>query len=177
MRFLFLDFDGVLNNWEFNKSHGGWAIREGGWGPTCILDPANVAHLNKIVAATDCTIVYSTAHRKGQYAIRRCWDSLSEAGATFEMPRYQTPDLAYESATSKLIMGASRGCEIAAWIQGQVGDTPPDDLRFVVLDDLSDAWPVPIFRDRGQFIQTRLEVGLTESHAEKAIAWLLEAPQ
>lgn len=184
MRLLFLDFDGVLNNWEHNTKHGG-ALRNSPEGPVCVLDPANVAHLNKIVAATDCTIVYSTAHRKGQFATFRCWESLRHAGATFQRPRWSTPDLAHESATSRLIVGASRGSEIAAWLCDYIDvpdelrkDVPPrfvEGLRFVVLDDLSDAWPPKGWEGGGLFIQTRLDTGLTEADAEKAIAWLLEA--
>lgn len=174
MRYLFLDFDGVLNNWAHNIKTGG-ALRNSPEGPVCVLDPANVAHLNKIVAATDCTVVYSTAHRKGEYATFRCWESLRHAGATFQRPRWSTPDLAHESASSRLIVGASRGSEIAAWIVGMHGESP-QEIRFVVLDDLSDAWPARPFENDGIFIQTRIDTGLTEADAEKAIAWLLEVP-
>lgn len=177
MRFLFLDFDGVLNNWEHNAKNGGWALRQSPEGPVCILDPANVAHLNKIVAATGCTIVYSTMHRKGPYATFRCWESLRHAGATFERPRWSTPDLAHENANSKLIVGASRGSEIAAWLANWLEVPEQHGFRFVVLDDLSDAWPAHPFEGNGLFIQTRIEAGLTEAQAEQAIAWLLEAPQ
>ena len=145
-------------------------------GPVPILDPANVAHLNKIVAATGCTIIYSTAHRKGKHSTFRCWEALRHAGATFQRPRWATPDLAHEAATSKLIVGASRGSEIADWLVGWLECPEQHGFRFVVLDDLSDAWPVRPFEDNGLFIQTRLEEGLTEAQAEKAIAWLLEAP-
>ena len=171
MRFLFLDFDGVLNNWDFNAKNGGWALRQSPEGPVCILDPANVAHLNKIVAATDCTVVYSTAHRKGKYPIFRCWESLRHAGATFERPRWTTPDNSHEPKAS----GGSRGSEIADWLKGWLEVPEQHGFRFVVLDDSADAWPVKPFEDNGLFIQTDLRVGLTEEQAEKAIAWLLQA--
>jgi hypothetical protein len=172
MRFLFLDFDGVLNR-------GGEGFINTPEGAIPVLLPELVGRLSKIVAATNCTVVYSTSWRVGHRQFVRLYDALERAGATFKSPRYATPDLARAANQNdgSLLIAPSRGNEIAKWFSDHVDPfCDVDEMRFVVLDDMSDAWPVRGWEDYGKFIQTTAHVGLTEAQAEEAIAWLLLAP-
>lgn len=177
MRVLFLDFDGVLNNLGWAKANPGRSIFTCHFGHCAGLDPANVAVLNKIVAATDCTIVFSSSWRVGPNAVQRGNMSLAQAGASFQMRGEMTPDLTEASSTGPLLIAPSRANEIASWI----GDNcdpfacSETEFRFVVLDDAPDAWPPRGWEDYGYFCQTSPHVGLTEELGEKAIRWLLAA--
>jgi hypothetical protein len=171
MRFLFLDFDGVLNT-------GGEGIVTTSTGGFPVLRPELVAHLNTLVAATGCRVVYSTTWRVGPLWRTRCWEALKRAGASFNIPEDATHDLAtrVHEGTDSLLIAPSRANEIKAWLEENCDVfSHPSELRFVVLDDTPGAWPVKDWGEHGLFVQTEATVGLTKDGAEWAIAWLLEA--
>lgn len=146
MKVLFLDFDGVLVN------HRSWYVRSG---RTATADPPCVAALNKITDSTNAQIVVSSTWRIGMTIVElrkllRAWGVTGTALA-------KTPHMGFS---------VRRGLEIKAWIDMYEGSRELVE-SLAILDDDDDMDALSPF-----LVQTDFEEGLTEVHAEKAIALL-----
>lgn len=162
MKFIFLDFDGVLNSLQWWKSpeRAAMTAHELHGNSLRNIDPACVARLQRIVTATGARIVISSAwrwhtkrHRAGGVTRLRGYLSARGLRNAHRVVIGCTPHLP----------SRHRGSEIRVWL-----DAHGRDCRFVVLDDerhdLGD-WP--------ELIKTEWEGGgLLDEHVERAIAML-----
>jgi hypothetical protein len=162
MKIVFLDFDGVLNSYEFMRE---W--HERGEKGTVGLDPKAVVHLNRIVAESGAHVVVSSswryAHKLGELK-----DILNEVGFVGHV--IDVTPLPHEINGMKLsliINGQTRGREIDAWLRATAEDRGVDS--FVILDDDSDTEP-----HEARHIKTTFAEGLVESHVNAAIAILAQ---
>jgi hypothetical protein len=144
---LFLDIDGVLNSHEFCRR----VPQRGIIG----IDPLAVAHLQRIVDETNCSLVLSSTWRK-LHMMSEMRDKLATAGMKRPVPLVdKTPDLGDDTSRG-------RGLEVNAWLNrtGFRG-------RYVCLDDDHDFLP-------GQpLVRTHFEFGLTSEIADQCIRVLL----
>lgn len=155
MRLLFLDLDGVANG---HNRHPG-SVYNG-------IDPTAMFWLNKIVAATDCKLVISSAWRYqilcGATTTRGFEFLLFSHGLVAPMGTVigHTPsDEAFPG----------RGQQIKAFLYSLL---PQVVQSWVVLDDAPDGL---CFRGvEHRLVKTQGAVGLTHADAERTIAMLLE---
>lgn len=132
---IFLDLDGVLVPWESST-----------------VDPGCVAELNDLIARTGARVVVTSAWR-ATHDVAEIATVLAEAGFVGVL-----------DGTTPLIPGASRGVEIAAWLE-QTGEPKP---RFVILDDCADVGDL-----RPWLVQTDEYEGLCSQQVADAVAILL----
>lgn len=142
MNIVFLDVDGVLNNWDTVERHGGYIG----------IDPAKVAMLHDIIAKTGCVLVLSSTWRLTDNMRQHVYDTIGAEhfiGVTADHGRYRR----YNYNT--------RPDEVAEWIDHNVIVT--DNFRYAILDDDFDWFDdQPIFR-------TNMYVGLTDEIAHQVI--------
>lgn len=143
-KYIFLDFDGVLNSWPYlaqvvDVPHG---VRH--------IDPDAVFQLQRVVDATGARIVVSSTWRK-LYSVQELSDMLAENGLMADVIDV-TPSH----------NNGYRGHEIQQWLDDhfEFDDYP----TFVIVDDGSDMEP---FMDH--FVQTEIEYGLTPDKADEMI--------
>jgi hypothetical protein len=160
---LFLDFDGVMNNADA-LAHGEH------------VDPANVAVLNKLFAATpDLKIVVSSTWRL-LYPLTALRAELAHAGfkhaaAVIDVTRPPidedgvpcevTPHLPNKYARLHERAYEPRGAQVYDWLRAH------DVAHFAMLDDDNDAEPV-----RGHFVRTSFTKGFRVKHIKKVLAAL-----
>ena len=154
MKIVFLDFDGPIIPIMSHEHQR--PLMEKAW-PSC------VAALNRITETTGAKIVISSSWRWGKdYEGNDCTGLLRAWGVRGEVIG-QTPIL--ETAWkpgSNLWIAVPRGEEIRAWLKSR------DDVeRYVILDDDADMCDLA-----HRLIQTPFETGITEAHADRAIAML-----
>lgn len=163
MKIIFLDFDGVLCNPE--SISVGYKARtapeQDPYGPHA----ACVAALNRIIEQTGAMIVVSSTWRRGSKTPRAAMaETLKRWGVNGTVIDV-TPCL--ESRERELYVGATRGTEIARWLQTYRRHTVES---FVIIDDDSDMGEL-----KHRFVQTNFVAGLTEADADRVIA-MLNAP-
>lgn len=172
MRLLFLDIDGVMNSvgwWKRRPpvpeglsddpkhSRDRWIRRN--------LDPDAIARLEIVRRATDCQVVLSSSWR-AMVPLPIMTQYLREIGGFGGMLIGATPEILIGiTVPSSLVVDRPpglwvRGQEIQSWL-----DALPAGVvtSYVVLDD--DEVP----SHDGHFIQTDVEVGLTDDDAQRAI--------
>ncbi len=126
MKFIFLDFDGVLNSKDFldDKEHYSHPSHAEG----THINPFNVQLINELVSKTGAEVVVSSTWRLS-YSIDKLNEMLKSKGATFKIIG-KTPDL------SKVSSGwggyASRGNEIQDYLDSL--DLSPES--FIIIDDI-----------------------------------------
>lgn len=147
---IFLDIDGVLN--DHSKVMKVY----------CGIHRHMVDHLNKIINATDCYFVLSSAWRYmllgGEMTLKGFEYLLITHGAQVN-GRFIAYTIGDESIPS-------RGQQIASWLKTQ-GERF-NVVKYVVLDDLDlniTDWGHP-------FVQTDGEIGLTDADADRVISIL-----
>ena len=145
MKVIFLDVDGVLNNWDTTVfTAKGFQF----------VEDEKIALLKSIINATDAKIVLSSDWR---YDRNSSDDSdfveLRDKLSLFNISFFDfTPEITWND----------RGKEIQAWL-----DSHPDVTDFVIIDDRDDMQP-----NMDHLVQTVLKDGLTEELAAKAIKML-----
>jgi hypothetical protein len=150
MRAVFLDFDGVLNSWDYASRAKAENI-PGEQDP--IIDPAAVAVLNAILVLTHAKVVISSSwrHRSEKWvkegSVEEFCGWLKPFGFTGEI---------ISAIDDSLVMAMrhQRGDTIKAWL-----DWHTDVTEYVVLDDSEDMDAV---RDRWVYINP--DHGLLASH-------------
>lgn len=151
MKIVFLDFDGVLNNFG-----DGFDDRVAGSSTLARehLDPTNVGNLNDLIARTGAKVVVSSSWRildpiEELIRILRHHGFNGEAiGVTPRLHRTPEGEPRY------------RGHEIQAWID----DQEEKPLSFVILDDSSDMAHL-----MERLVKTNNQLGLTPADVERAI--------
>ena len=153
-RYIFLDFDGVMNTERSYKAFvaAGEPWRDN-YGP--FFDSEAVENLRHRVEATAADIVItSTWKYKGLDAMHTLWTLREMPGILLGV----TPEASIDDY-------CTRGMEILKWLS-QNGHDESDNFRYVILDDSSFFLP----EQMPYLIKTSSSVGLTQEDAEKAIA-------
>jgi len=156
-RFLFLDFDGVLNSIHWFKTRRRFDPMLNGvyseeLSEDYDLDPLCVGFLNKIVTNIEnLEIVISSAWRI--YKSVSYLDSILMRNGFVGKVYSKTPFLRHEG----------REEEIFSWLQ-----KIDDEYSFVILDD-------EYIMEHPRFVQTNVETGLTEENVQQVIKLFQEA--
>ena len=163
-KYLFLDFDGVLNTANYAKR----LKREGidlydEFGP--MFDPTTIANLNRIVEETGCKIVLSSSWRnEGFMRMLALWKDRNLPGELFAM----TPILlstTYQDARSGEMFSIpernAKALEINAWLE-EFAERP---CQYVIIDDEN----VFFQSQQEHLVQTGEISGLTYEKARTAI--------
>lgn len=147
MKAIFLDIDGVLNTFV--------SLRQEHKHPTpkrFTLDVVCVRNLQRILEATPAKVVLSSSWRCTDILFMDLHAELAKHGIDIWE---KTPDIRFRL----------RGEEIAVFLKEH-----PEIERFVILDDDSDMLPEQL----PFFVQTSMDGGLQDFHAQKAIEILLD---
>jgi hypothetical protein len=154
---LFLDIDGVLNSAQTLREsghHGGQDKRS--------LDRGMCERLHRVIVATNCDVVLSSAWRIGmRLSELRSW--LEECGCPGVRLVGRTP---YRSELTNEQVALQRGGEIQAWLDQRRGGSTKG---VAIVDDSDDMWHL-----KPRLVQTTWERGLEDEHVEKLIALLME---
>lgn len=178
MKIIFLDIDGVLNsqNWyEYRYENIDMKLVSDNY-PDYEIDPGAIKQLNRIIAETEAKVVISSTWRHGR-TIQELQTLLEKCGFVGEIISI-TPSLHFNTDVG---MSVPRGCEIEKWLKDQgfqrinwsisVQQEYLDKSKvknYVILDDDGDMQ----YGQREHFIWTPTKEGLTQEHADKAIAIL-----
>ena len=166
-KYLFLDFDGVLNTGGYSKQ-----MKREGIDPFdeygAMFDPEAIANLKHIVDQTGCKIVLSTTWRnEGIMRMRELWVERGLPREIYSM----TPILlstSYQDAMTGEMIGLpqreSKALEINAWLYQNAGK----EYSYVILDDEDYFFP----RQQNHLVLTDEFYGLTARKAQKAISFL-----
>lgn len=159
-KYIFLDFDGVLNtenNIKALREHGLALSDKYGY----YFDNKAVANLATIIENTNAEIIISSSWKvDGLDIMKKMWVERNLPGKVIDI----TPsDLlgSQEIDFSNPNFLAGRGREIQQWIQ-QNGSTKD---RYVILDDLDDM----LQSQKQFFIQVNPQIGITLKDAEEAV--------
>ena len=162
-KYLFLDFDGVLNT-EFYQDlqiSKGEPWRDG-HGP--LFDPQTVEQLRRIIDATHADIVIVSSWKYlGLEAMQDMWVARHLPGSVVDI----TPSVVSASWSpddSGLDARQSKGIEIDFWLF----ENAPQDARYVIIDD---EYVIQDFQ-LPHFILTNPFDGITDLLADRAIALL-----
>lgn len=158
-RFIFLDFDGVMDT----THHTNWLYHEGlpendRYG--VVFDPESIGHLKEIVDRTGAEIVVSSSWKDTMsYAqILQMWKDRNLPGFVTDV----TPTCSNH-----------RGDEIASWLELFKEMSGGEECEYVIIDDLGEM----DFNDDqiGHLVTVDSFYGLVENAKDKAISILLGA--
>ena len=148
-RYLFLDFDGVLN------SASAFARLKGTYAAGKCIDPEAVKRLDRIVEATNCAIVVSSA-----------WRQLYDNYDLYRTLRHYGSEWACLNLYSQTGSYGDRPFEVRQWLH-----TEADGIGYVILDDTDFDWDKD---QRSHLVLTTWELGLLDEHVDKAIDILMK---
>lgn len=163
-KYLFLDFDGVLNTTGYAKR-----LRKEGIDPFdefgAMFDPDAINNLRSIVDQTDCKIVLSSTWRnEGLMRMRALWKDRNLPSELYSM----TPIListTYQDARNGQMFNIpernAKALEIQAWLQKNA----KDPFEYIILDDEN----VFFYGQQEHLVQTDDFVGLTIKKSQEAI--------
>ena len=166
-KYLFLDFDGVLNTEHYQNLlyHEGKALQDE-YG--AYFDPESVEQLKRIVDATRAKIVIESSWKYlGLEAMQEMWKVRDLPGQVVDITSFSVSDQWLLTANLDDIdpaMGHCKGMEIASWLTDNAGP----DARYVIIDDEY----VILDSQLPSFILTNPYDGITEELADKAISIL-----
>lgn len=162
MKVLFLDFDGVLNSWDWMNRGVKYYKPDTNFNTPVprpsyqvlpvfeetAIDPRAVRRLNRVTEATGAKIVVSSAWRAER------------------TPEQLQQILTYFGATGQVISitpwAGSRGNDIDAWLKEH-----PEVTQFAIVDDDADVSP-----HKHRAVKTEMARGLLDEHCEKLIKLL-----
>lgn len=166
MKYIFLDFDGVLNSdkyfssFKYKKEAEGLKDEEvmliAHW---LHLDPEALEFMNQLVDQSKATVVVSSTWRV-KYSIDELNEMLASRGATFKISD-KTPRL----LPKKMSMHVYRGEEIQAYLDAL--KEPAEG--FVIIDDVSD-----MLHLRKHLVHTDFQKGFRHNHIKWALRILDE---
>ena len=163
-KYLFLDFDGVLNTDRYANR-----LRKEGIDPFdefgAMFDPDTISNLRSIVEQTDCKIVLSSTWRnEGMMRMRALWENRNLPGKLFSM----TPILlstTYNDARNGELFTIpernSKALEIQAWLQRNA----KEPFEYVIIDDEN----IFFYGQQEHLVQTDEYDGLTINKAQEAM--------
>lgn len=146
-KYIFLDFDGVLNNKKSKKD---------------TIESHLVELLNYIIEATNALVVVSSSWRKNHSVIelQQILENKEFKGKVIDV----TPCLYFQLPYT---LSVPRGCEIKAWLEAnkQFHGAKMSEVKYVIIDDDTDM----LYWHRNNFVQTNSIYGLTKEDVDKAI--------
>ena len=166
-KFIFLDFDGVLNT-EFYQGRlmyegKTWQDEYGAY-----FDSLAVAQLKRSIDATGADIVVESSWKYlGLEAMHEMWQGRQLPGKVIDITPSSVSDEWLLSANldeMNAAMGHCKGMEISAWL----ADNHKEDANYVIIDDEY----VVLDSQLPHFIQTNPFDGITEEDAIRAIGIL-----
>lgn len=143
MKIVFLDMDGVVNNWSTFKTRSFYEA----------IEPEKVRLLNPLIERTQAQIVMSSTWRV----------SKSAEWLGRELHRHGLKDPQWVIGATPILNGLPRGQEIALWCERH--KVRHNDI--VILDDTSDMAHL-----RHRLVQTSMDTGLLNTHVERAVKML-----
>lgn len=166
-KYLFLDFDGVLNTNNYTrrlKRHGIDPYDEFG----AMFDPVAIHNLNNIVEQTYCKIIISSAWRtEGLMRMRSLWRDRNLPGSIFSMTPILLSTTFKDSKTGEIFGYTERNAkalEINAWLQ----QNGAKQYNYAIIDDEN----VFFQHQQSHLVQTAPSDGITLPQAQQAIAIL-----
>lgn len=166
-KFVFLDFDGVLNTARHHRMlcHSGRATTDG-FG--ALFDPKAVANLQTILERSGAGLVVTSSWRmEGLDWIRDLWRSRMLPGQIVDITPFYLYGVFRQSLDDEPFAGIAPGCrgmEIAEWLARNGEPQTP----YVILDDEDDI----LLSQADRFIRIDAEVGITADDAKRAIELL-----
>lgn len=145
MNILFLDVDGVLNNWPDRKEFG-----------LHYICPAKVLVLATIIEKTKAKIILSSTWRLAKKNSDMVERALAQAGLRFEG---STEDLIWIKRKQSLTI--TRADEIIDWLKRNAAKSD----KFAILDDTEEAG----YGLEHSFFKTDDDIGLTTEIAQRVI--------
>jgi len=125
MKIIFLDFDGVLNDFKLLSEASKRGAHKDGWNHLAMIDPSKVELLNQIVEKTGAKFVVSSTWRI-KSSIDELQGYLDHHGFKGEI-----------IDCTPMTFGGFRGREIRLWLE-DVSDEGIDVEKFVIVDDDTD---------------------------------------
>lgn len=166
-RFIFLDFDGVLNTGRYQRELQ--ARREMGrdaFGPR--FDPQAIDALRILLERSGAQLVITSSWRtEGLAAMRDLWQSRSLPGMIADITPFYMYGAYRTSTQDEPFMGFTPGCrglEIAEWL----AQYAEPDASYVILDDEEDF----LLRQASRLVRINPETGLTAADVRKAMVVL-----
>ena len=166
-KYIFLDFDGVLNTEHYQNLlyHEGKACQDA-YG--AYFDPEAVEQLKRIIEATHADIVVESSWKYlGLEAMQEMWEIRQMPGRIIDITPSSVSDNWLLNANLDDIdpaMGHCKGMEIASWLS----DHAKPGAKYVIIDDEY----VILDSHLPNFILTNPFDGLTEDLADRAISIL-----
>lgn len=165
-KYIFLDFDGVLNtdNYQLRCRAEGLPHKDE-FGP--VFDPEAIENLGMILQAVPEAriVITSSWNIDGLEVMRLLWEKRRLPGCVLDITHCYIPD--FDNMSIAEIMNVSpvgRGADIKAWQE----ENNAMDAPYVIIDDLPDIFP----EQKPHFVQTDPCDGITLEDAMKAIAIL-----
>ena len=133
-KYLFLDFDGVLNTGNYQKR----MKREGidaydEYGP--MFDPQTVEYLRQMIERTGCKVVISSTWRnEGIARMKQMWKDRNMPGEIYSMTPILLSTTFQDAMNGELLSTPTKqakALEIDMWLQKHASK----DARYVILDD------------------------------------------
>ena len=163
-KYLFLDFDGVLNTSRYAK-----LLRNEGIDPFdefgAMFDPETIVNLKSIIEQTNCKIVLSTSWRnEGLLRMRSLWKDRNLPGEIFSMTPILLSTTYQDSLNGEMLCIPelnAKALEINAWLQQYASKS----FNYVIVDDEN----VFFQKQQKHLVLTDEYDGLTVDKADKAI--------
>lgn len=171
-KYIFLDFDGVLNTEKYQtqlRAEGKYGWDKYGQ----LFDPEAVGNLKRILdSMPDCRIIIESSWKaEGLKRMKQMWKDRGLPGAIYDItPNYISEDiLAIDLSNQdniRLIEDLGKGKEISEWLR----HNEVNDFSYVILDDLAEFSG----EHAEHYIHINPIVGITEHNAKDAISILDE---
>ena len=163
-KYLFLDFDGVLNTSRYAK-----LLRNEGIDPFdefgAMFDPETIVNLKSIIEQTNCKIVLSTSWRnEGLLRMRSLWKDRNLPGEIFSMTPILLSTTYQDSLNGEMFCIPelnAKALEINAWLRQNASKS----FNYVIVDDEN----VFFQKQQKHLVLTDEYDGLTVDKADKAI--------
>lgn len=163
-KYLFLDFDGVLNTSRYVK-----LLRNEGIDPFdefgAMFDPETIVNLKSIVEQTNCMIVLSTSWRnEGLLRMRSLWKDRNLPGEIFSMTPILLSTTYQDSQNGEMFCIPelnAKALEINAWLQQYASNS----FNYVIIDDEN----VFCQKQQNHLVITDENKGLTVQKSKEAI--------
>ena len=162
-KYLFLDFDGVLNTEHYQNvlMHDGKALQDG---HGAFFDPETVEQLRRIINETHADIVVSSSWKYyGLDAMQDLWEARQMPGKIIDITPSAVSDnwLLTANLDDLAAMKPCKGMEIVSWLADNAGK----DAKYVIIDDEY----VILDSQVPYFILTNPYDGITPELADRAI--------
>ena len=166
-RFIFLDFDGVLNTGRYQRElQTRGEMGRDAFGP--LFDPQAIDALRMLLDRSGAQLIITSSWRtEGLAAMRDLWQSRSLPGEIADVTPFYLYGAYRDSLDGEPFMGFTPGCrglEIAEWLTRHADP----DASYVILDDEEDF----LLRQAFRLVRINPETGLTSVDARKAMVVL-----